>query len=464
MNLDVVILAAGKGTRMRSQQAKVLHRLAGRPLLQHVVDTANELKPDHIAIVVGHQAAEVQAAIGEQPVWVLQQEQLGTGHAVKLALTQLSGEGTVLVLYGDVPLVCSETLQRSVAAADAGKVGLVTAHFADPAELGRIVRDEQNRIVRIVEFKDADQRERGIDEINSGIVAVPATHLKNWLGQLQTDNAQAEYYLTDIIAMAVADGVEVEGIVAGRAEEVTGVNDRSQLAALERIYQRRQAARLMDEGVSIADPERLDIRGHVQAGQDCFLDINVILEGDVILGTGVHIGAGVVIADSQLGDGVRVYPHTVIDGAVIANNCSLGPFARIRPGTRLEDGVKIGNFVETKKAHLGAGSKASHLTYLGDATLGAGCNIGAGTVTCNYDGVNKHTTVIGDGVFVGTNTTLVAPIEIEDNAFIAAGSTVTTKVATGELAVGRAKQRNIKGWVRPDQRASTDKGQKRGKT
>lgn len=464
MNLDVVILAAGKGTRMRSQQAKVLHRLAGRPLLQHVVDTANELKPDRMAIVVGHQAAEVQAAIGEQPVWVLQQEQLGTGHAVKLALTQLSDEGTVLVLYGDVPLVCSETLQRSVAAADAGKVGLVTAHFADPAELGRIVRDEQNRIVRIVEFKDADQRERGIDEINSGIVAVPATHLRNWLGQLQTDNAQAEYYLTDIIAMAVADGVEVEGIVAGRAEEVTGVNDRSQLAALERIYQRRQAARLMDEGVSIADPERLDIRGHVQAGQDCFLDINVILEGDVILGTGVHIGAGVVIADSQLGDGVRVYPHTVIDGAVIANNCSLGPFARIRPGTRLEDGVKIGNFVETKKAHLGAGSKASHLTYLGDATLGAGCNIGAGTVTCNYDGVNKHTTVIGDGVFVGTNTTLVAPIEIEDNAFIAAGSTVTTKVATGELAVGRAKQRNIKGWVRPDQRASTDKGQKRGKT
>lgn len=464
MNLDVVILAAGKGTRMRSQQAKVLHRLAGRPLLQHVVDTANELKPDRIAIVVGHQAAAVQAAIGEQPVWVLQQEQLGTGHAVKLALTQLSGEGTVLVLYGDVPLVCSETLQRSVAAADAGKVGLVTAHFADPAELGRIVRDEQNRIVRIVEFKDADQRERGIDEINSGIVAVPATHLKNWLGQLQTDNAQAEYYLTDIIAMAVADGVEVEGIVAGRAEEVTGVNDRSQLAALERIYQRRQAARLMDEGVSIADPERLDIRGHVQAGQDCFLDINVILEGEVILGAGVHIGAGVVIADSQLGDGVRVYPHTVIDGAVIANNCSLGPFARIRPGTRLEDGVKIGNFVETKMAHLGAGSKASHLTYLGDATLGAGCNIGAGTVTCNYDGVNKHTTVIGNGVFVGTNTTLVAPIEIEDNAFIAAGSTVTTKVATGELAVGRAKQRNIKGWVRPDQRASTDKGQKRGKT
>jgi bifunctional UDP-N-acetylglucosamine pyrophosphorylase/glucosamine-1-phosphate N-acetyltransferase len=460
MNLDVVILAAGKGTRMRSHQAKVLHRLAGRSLLQHVVDTANVLKPDRTAIVVGHQAAEVQAAIGDQPVWVFQEQQLGTGHAVKLAMTQLSGEGTVLVLYGDVPLVSPETLQRCVAAADAGKVGLVTAHFADPAELGRIVRDEQDRIVRIAEFKDADQHERGIDEINSGIMAASAAHLRTWLGQLQTDNAQGEYYLTDIIAMAVADGVEVEGIVAASAAEVTGVNDRVQLAGLERIYQRRQAERLMREGVSIADPERLDIRGHVQAGQDCFLDINVILEGDVILGEGVHVGAGVVIADSQLGDGVQVHPHTVIDGAVIANNCSLGPFARIRPGSRLEDGVKIGNFVETKKAHLGAGSKASHLTYLGDVTLGADCNIGAGTVTCNYDGVNKHTTVIGDGVFVGTNTTLVAPIEIADNAFIAAGSTVTTKVANGELAVGRAKQRNIKGWVRPDQRAIPDKGKK----
>ena len=449
---------------MRSNQAKVLHRLAGRPLLQHVFDTTSELKPDHTAIVVGHQAAQVQAAIGDEPVWVLQEEQLGTGHAVKLAMAQLSGEGTVLVLYGDVPLVRPETLQRSVTAAQAGKVGLVTAHFADPAELGRIVRDEQGQIVRIVEFKDADQHEREIDEVNSGIVAVPATHLRAWLGQLQADNAQAEYYLTDIIAMAVADGVAIEGIVADSAEEVSGVNDRSQLAGLERIYQRRQAERLMREGVSIADPQRLDIRGHVRVGQDCFLDINVILEGDVVLGEGVHIGPGVVIVDSQLGDGVQVHAHTVIDGAVIANNCSLGPFARIRPGTRLEDGVKIGNFVETKKAHLGAGSKASHLTYLGDTTLGADCNIGAGTVTCNYDGVNKHTTVIGDGVFVGTNTTLVAPIEIADNAFIAAGSTVTTKVGSGELAVGRAKQRNIKGWVRPDQRASTDKGQKQGKT
>lgn len=439
---------------MHSRLPKVLHRLAGRSLLQHVIDAANTLAPRHTAIVVGHQAAAVQAHIGAGPVWVQQAEQLGTGHAVQLAMQTLPGDGVVLVLYGDVPMVAKDTLAKSVACAERGLVGLVTAQFDDPAELGRIVRDPAGHIARIVEFKDADEHERSLTEINSGIVAVPAERLNQWLQQLKADNAQGELYLTDIIAMAVADGVTVEGIDVSNPEEVTGVNDRLQLAGLERLFQRREAARLMSEGVSVADPERLDIRGHLVAGQDCFLDINVVLEGDVKLGEGVTVGAGVVIIDSQLGDGVQVHPHTVIEGASVADNCSLGPFARIRPGTRLEDGVKIGNFVEVKKSHLGARTKAGHLAYLGDATLGDDCNVGAGTVTCNYDGIDKHATTIGDGVFVGTNSTLVAPIDIADEAFIAAGSTVTVKVGVGDLAVGRGKQRNIKGWVRPDRRSN----------
>ena len=454
MNLDVVILAAGKGTRMHSRLPKVLHRLAGRSLLQHVVAAANTLSPRQTAIVVGHEAEAVQAHIGKGPIWVQQPEQRGTGHAVQLAMLELPGDGVVLVLYGDVPLVAKETLALAVEAAVQGRVGLVTAEFDAPGSLGRVLRDQDGNITGIVEFKDADEQERAVTEINSGIVAVPAERLNQWLQQIKPDNAQAELYLTDIISMAVADGVTVEGIQVSNWQEVIGVNDRHQLAGLERIFQRREAVRLMSEGVSIADPERLDIRGRVEAGQDCFLDINVVLEGDVKLGDGVSIGPGAVIIDSQLGDGVQVHPHTVVEGASIANNCSLGPFARIRPGTRLEDGVKIGNFVEVKKSHLGAHTKAGHLAYLGDATLGEDCNVGAGTVTCNYDGVSKHPTTIGDGVFVGTNTTLVAPIDIADQAFIAAGSTVTVKVGTGDLAVGRAKQRNIKGWVRPDRRSA----------
>jgi bifunctional UDP-N-acetylglucosamine pyrophosphorylase/glucosamine-1-phosphate N-acetyltransferase len=349
MNLDVVILAAGKGTRMHSRLPKVLHRLAGRSLLQHVVAAADTLAPRQTAIVVGHQADAVQAHIGEGPVWVQQTQQRGTGHAVQLAMRELAGDGVVLVLYGDVPLVAEATLVRAVEAAAQGNVGLVTAEFDDPAELGRILRDADGTITRIVEFKDADEQQRAVTEINSGIVAAPAEHLNQWLQQIKTDNAQGELYLTDIIAMAVADGVTVEGIEVRDWQEVTGVNDRHQLAELERIFQRRCAARLMSEGVSIADPERLDIRGSVEAGQDCFLDINVVLEGDVILGDGVSIGPGAVIIDSQLGDGVEVHAHTVVEGASIANNCSLGPFARIRPGTRLEDGVKIGNFVDVNK-------------------------------------------------------------------------------------------------------------------
>ncbi len=457
MNLDVIILAAGKGTRMRSAHAKVLHSLAGRSLIEHVVAAAQSLGPERMAVVVGHQADEVRNHLGEGPVWVQQQEQQGTGHAVKLAYEQLTdaaaADGVVLVLYGDVPLVGEDTLQRAVAAAAQGELGLVTADFADPAELGRIVRDVAGNITRIVEFKDADESTRAVTEINSGIMAVPTRLLGPWLDRITPHNAQGEYYLTDIIEFAVADGIPVNGVLATTPEEVTGVNDRAQLAELERIYQLAEARRLMAAGVTIADPERLDIRGEVTAGQDCFLDINVVLEGRVVLGEGVCVGPGAVVTDSELGDGTVVHPHTVVEGASVASNCSLGPFARIRPGTRLEDGVKIGNFVETKKSHLGPGTKASHLAYLGDATLGADCNVGAGTVTCNYDGVNKHATIIGDGVFVGTNSTLVAPVEIADGAFVAAGSSVTVKVGSGDLAVGRAKQRNIKGWTRPDKRS-----------
>ena len=459
MNLDVVILAAGKGTRMRSNHAKVLHTLAGRSLVQHVVHTASTLQPARLAVVVGHQAAEVMAHLGDGPVWVQQAQQLGTGHAVRLAMQALlpdpaGDEGVTLILYGDVPLVSQQTLSAAIDAARSGCVGLITAEFDNPAELGRIIRNGAGQIQRIVEYRDASPLEREICEINSGIMALPSARLRTWLQRIEPHNAQGEYYLTDIIEFAVADGVPVEGVVTATPEEVTGVNDRAQLAELERVYQLQQARRLMAAGVTIADPQRIDIRGEVSAGQDCFLDVNVVLEGTVELGAGVRVGPGCVIKDSTLGPGTEVHPHTVVEGASVAANCSLGPFARIRPGTQLDDGVKIGNFVETKKSHLGPGSKASHLAYLGDATIGANVNVGAGTVTCNYDGIDKHATVIGDGVFIGTNSTLVAPLEIAAGAFVAAGSTVTVKVESEHLAVGRAKQRNIKGWTRPDQRKS----------
>ncbi len=452
MNLDVVILAAGKGTRMRSALAKVLHPLAGKPLLHHVIETAQALDPRSMTVVIGHQGEEVQAASCNYSVaWVEQKEQLGTGHAVQQVMPNIEHDGATIVLYGDVPLVSAHTLQAAADSAAAGNVGLVVADLADPAELGRIVRDSDGAIQEIVEYKDATDQLRQISEINSGIVAVPSGQLDGWLGQLKTDNAQGELYLTDVIAMAVADGVTVDGIVA-TPEEVIGINDRAQLAEVERIYQLSRAAELMREGVTLADPARVDIRGDVKVGPDSFIDINVVLEGHVRIGSGVQIGAGVCIKDASIGDGTTVHPHTVIEGAQVAANCSLGPFARIRPNTVLEDGVKIGNFVETKKSHLGPGTKASHLAYLGDATLGANCNVGAGAITANYDGINKFETKGGDGVFVGTNVTMVAPLNLGDDAFLAAGSTVTNDVDANGLAVARGKQRNIDGWQRPDRK------------
>ncbi len=450
--LEVVVLAAGQGKRMASAIPKVLHPLAGRPLLHHVLDAVAATAPDRVHVVVGHGADAVRSASPGDVVWVQQPERRGTGHAVAQALPGVADDAVVLVVYGDVPLIASSTLLDTVAAAREGAIALVTASLEDPAQLGRIVRDGDGRIRSIVEFRDADAGQRSIREVNSGILAAPRSLLAPLLERLSPDNAQGEYYLTDVIAMAVAAGVAVEGLTVADPLEISGVNDRAELAALERVYQRRAVAALMAAGVSVADPARVEIRGRVTAGQDCILDVNVVLEGDVNLGRNVHVGPGAVIVDSHIGDGTRIEPHTVIEGSRVGAGCVLGPFAHLRPGTELADRVKIGNFVETKKSRLGEGTKASHLAYLGDATLGADCNVGAGTITCNYDGIDKHPTVIGDGVFVGTNSTLVAPLEIGAGAYVAAGSTVTTKVPPGELAVGRGRQRNIQGWKRPDQR------------
>jgi bifunctional UDP-N-acetylglucosamine pyrophosphorylase/glucosamine-1-phosphate N-acetyltransferase len=457
--LEVVVLAAGQGTRMRSTLPKVPHPLAGKPLLVHVLEAVEALAPTQTHVVVGHGADAVADAVkGTVPGlgtlnWVTQTEQRGTAHAVDQALPHVHDDATVLVVFGDVPLVTAETLTRCADAASRGALALVTARFEDPAELGRIVR-EGGTIRAIVEYADATATEREINEINSGILALSANALKKLLREIESENAQGEYYLTDLVGLAVRHNIPVEGLLCTEPGEVAGVNDRVQLAALERIYQHRAAEKLMRAGVTIADPTRVDIRGEVEVGEDCFLDINVVLEGQVRLGRGVRIGPGSVIKDSALGDDVVVAAHTVVEGAEVAARCSLGPFARVRPGTELAEDVKIGNFVETKKARLGRGTKASHLTYLGDATLGENCNVGAGTVTCNYDGVDKHHTTIGDNVFVGTNSTLVAPVELGNDAFVAAGSTVTTRVKDGDLAVGRGRQRNISGWTRPDRKNS----------
>lgn len=450
--LEVVVLAAGQGKRMVSNHPKVLHPLAGRPLLRHVLDTVAVLQPSRVHVVVGHGAESVRAAVADDVTWVMQAERLGTGHAVTQALPGIGDEALVLVVYGDVPLIGAKTLQACVDAAAGDALALVTAQLEDPAQLGRILRDADGGIRGIVEFRDADDGQRAIREINSGIMAAPRRTLAELLSRVSPDNAQGEYYLTDVVGLAVDQGIPVRGLTVADAEEVAGINDRAELAALERRYQRRLVGALMAAGVSVADPERVDVRGRVTAGRDCFIDVNVVLEGDVTLGDDVFLGPGAVVRDSTLADGVRVEAHTVVEGARVGAGCALGPFARIRPGTELAEDVKIGNFVETKKAVLGRGSKASHLAYLGDATVGADCNIGAGAVTCNYDGIDKHATVIGDNVFVGTNTTLVAPLEIGNGAFVAAGSTVTSKVKAGELAVGRGRQRNIQGWRRPDQR------------
>jgi bifunctional UDP-N-acetylglucosamine pyrophosphorylase/glucosamine-1-phosphate N-acetyltransferase len=455
MTPHVIILAAGKGSRMKSNVPKVLHFVAGEPMLHRVINTVAQLEPQHIHVVLGHGIDQIEESLStlDGPLnTVLQAEQLGTGHAVKIALEHVPDDGVSLVLYGDVPLITHSTLAECVAAAQSGHLSIVTANFSDPAQLGRIARNDNGQIEAIVEYKDASDEQRTINEINSGILAAPTHLLRSWLNQVTPNNKQGEYYLTDIVALAVADGVAVHGILAADENEVMGVNDRAQLAEAERLFQQRQTESLMAQGVSFADPARVDIRGTLICGIDCFIDINTVFIGDVSLGEGVTVGPGAVVEDSTLGDGVYIKPHTVIEGATIAEDCQLGPFARIRPGSHFAAGVKIGNFVETKKASLGEGAKASHLTYLGDATIGSAVNIGAGTVTCNYDGVDKHETTIGTGAFIGTNSTLVAPLAIGDEAFVAAGSTVTSTVEPESLAVGRARQRTIRKWVSPVRR------------
>ncbi|MDX1594526.1 MAG: bifunctional UDP-N-acetylglucosamine diphosphorylase/glucosamine-1-phosphate N-acetyltransferase GlmU [Gammaproteobacteria bacterium] len=448
--MHTVILAAGQGTRMRSDLPKVLQPLAGRPLLAHVLDTARELAPAGLHVVYGHGGERVPEALGADDVaWVHQAEQLGTGHAVVQALPGIGDEDLVLVLYGDVPLITAATLESLLEAASAGGLALLTVILDDPTGYGRIVRDPDGRVVRIVEEKDATADERAVREVNTGILAAPAFRLRDWLGRVGRDNSQGEYYLTDVVALAVADGCQVVASHAAHAEEVLGVNTKAQLAQLERHYQRALAGRAMDEGATLADPARFDLRGTLDVGRDVFIDVGVILEGAVTLGDGVHVGPHCVLRDARVGAGSRIEAYSLVERAEIGRRCSVGPYARLRPETVLGDDAKVGNFVETKKARIGEGSKVNHLSYVGDTVIGRESNIGAGTITCNYDGHAKHPTRIGDRVFIGSDTQLVAPVSVGDGATVGAGTTVTRDVPAGSLAVSRAPQRTVADWRRP---------------
>lgn len=453
MSLEVIILAAGQGTRMRSSLPKVLHPVAGRPMLGHAIAAARHLQPQGIHVVIGHGAEKVRESCADADLsYVLQPEQLGTGHAVAQAQSFLSAD-KVLILYGDVPLIQADTLQRLLALVDERQLGLLTVELDDPTGYGRIVRDEQGNVQAIVEQKDASPEQRLITEGNTGILALPGKPLADWLGRLSNSNAQGEYYLTDVIALAVADGFKVATTQPEDAMEVQGANDRRQLAELERHYQQREAHRLMALGVTLLDPARFDVRGEVSVGRDVLIDINVILEGTVVIEDEVHIGPNCVIRNSILRKGAVIKANTHIENAELGEGSDAGPFARLRPGTVLEARAHVGNFVEIKNARLGEGAKAGHLSYLGDAEIGARTNIGAGTITCNYDGANKSRTVMGEDVFIGSNASLVAPLSIGDRATTAAGSTITQDVQADQLAVGRGRQRNIDGWKRPLKRS-----------
>lgn len=450
MTLSVVVLAAGKGTRMRSALPKVLHPIAHKPMVQHVIDTAQQLQPSAVHVIFGHGGEVLQQSLKGQAVnFVEQAEQLGTGHAVQQVIPHLASNEKVLILYGDVPLTQLATLKKLLAAAESTDLALLTVTLPDPTGYGRIVRDQHGAVNRIVEQKDAKPAELVISEVNTGMMVVHSASLKRWLAQLQNNNVQGEYYLTDIVAMAAAEGVKIATSQPADVSEVEGANNRMQLAALERAYQLRQAEQLMISGATLMDPARVDVRGQVSVGSDVVIDANVIFEGNVELADGVVIESNCVLRDCKIGASSRVKSHSVIEGAELAAGCSVGPFARLRPGSVLEQGAAIGNFVEVKNTRMGPGAKASHLSYLGDAVVGAEANIGAGTITCNYDGANKHLTQIGAGAFIGSNSSLVAPVSIGDNATIGAGSTITKTVAVGELAVARGKQISIPGWQRP---------------
>lgn len=456
MALNVVILAAGQGKRMHSARPKVLHRLGGRPLLAHVIDTARALRAERVCVVYGHGGEEVPRAMADTGVsFVLQEPQLGTGDALKQALPYLGPAERTLVLYGDVPLVRVATLTALVEA-HMPSIAVLSVELEDPTGYGRMVRDRDGRLLAIVEEKDASAEQRTVREVNSGIMVLPTDRLRDWLSQLTNRNAQGEYYLTDVVALALADGVAVNAVRIGMPWEVQGVNDRAQLAALERLFQQQCAGRLLEQGVTLADPARFDLRGEMACGSDVVIDVNCVFEGKVTLASGVEIGANCILRDVEVGEETRIEPFTHIDGATIGARCRVGPFARIRPGTQLGEDVHVGNFVEIKASEIAAGSKANHLSYVGDATVGSNVNIGAGTITCNYDGANKHHTVIEDDVHIGSDVQLVAPVTVARGATIGAGTTVWRDTASGGLIINPKAQEQRSGWTRPTRRTERE--------
>jgi len=453
MSLHVIILAAGQGSRMKSDLPKVVHQLAGKPMLQHVIDTASELDAEKIHVVVGHGAEIVKQTVQDEGLnWCLQAEQLGTGHAVAQAIDTIPSDAKVLILYGDVPLTAGSTLNELVSSVEAQQLSLLTVELENPTGYGRIIRNAEAEISAIVEEKDASEEQRYVTEVNTGILAMSAEALHRYIPLLKNSNAQGEYYLTDIIEIAVKNGDRVESHQPQYEQEVQGVNNRLQLCELECWHQSRISEQLMLAGVTLYDPNRIDVRGHLQFGRDVIIDLNCIFEGDVILGDNVQIGPNCIIKNASIGAGTIIHANSIIEDSVIGELANVGPYARLRPGTKLENSTKIGNFVETKKTIVGEGSKINHLSYVGDAVLGRNVNVGAGTITCNYDGVNKYKTELADGVFVGSNSSLVAPVTVGKNATIGAGSTVTKAIEDEQLVVARAKQRNIDGWQRPEKK------------
>lgn len=456
--LNIVILAAGQGKRMQSDLPKVLHRIAGKPMLAHVLDNARQLRPDRIVVVTGHGAERVQAAFQGQDdiTFVLQSPQQGTGHAVQQGLPHLLGgeaaSDATLVLYGDVPLVQPDTLRRLLDARGGG-LALLTETVADPAGYGRIMRNDAGDVLRIVEHKDASDAERAIREVNTGIVAAPTAQLRDWLGRISNDNAQGEYYLTDIVALSVSDNVPVRAAQPSAGWETLGVNSRAQQAELERAWQRELARRLLESGVTLADPDRFDLRGELICGRDVFIDVGCVFEGRVELADGVHVGPHCVLRNAVIGGATRIDAYTHIDEATVAGDARLGPYARLRPGAQIGPQAHVGNFVEIKKSVLGAGSKANHLAYIGDADIGERVNVGAGTITCNYDGVNKYRTVIEDDAFIGSDSQLVAPVTVGRGATLAAGTTLTRDAPAGKLTLSRVGQTTVEGWRRPQKKA-----------
>ena len=453
MSLKIVILAAGQGTRMRSTLPKVLHQLAGRPLLRWILNAVDALAAAELFVVYGHQGEQVQQAFTDTVVtWVKQTEQLGTGHAVQQVISQLSDDDQLLILPGDIPLINSETLSQLIAQTAADEVSILTANVDEPHGLGRILRNKQQAIMGIVEERDANDDEKMITEINTGVMLLPAKSLKKWLTKLSNNNAQHEYYLTDVIALAVADKATIKSSQPSFNEEIMGINDRSQLARLERIYQTFVAETLMFEGVTLRDPTRFDLRGELAVDEDVTIDINVVIEGHVEIGGNTQIGANVILKNVIIGEGVTILPNCTLEDTHVGNDCIIGPFARLRPGTQLANQVKIGNFVEVKKSTIAEGAKLPHLSYVGDAEVGKHVNIGAGVITCNYDGVKKYKTIIGDNAFIGAASQLIAPVKIGKGAYIGTGSSISKDAPAGKLTIARVRQKTIDHWLPPQKK------------